>query len=101
MVWLCSECGWQLESAVEHLRSITALACGNPYLIDAVAKFLEVQVDIPLNQAGDQGHWICISPPGSPVTSFREPEEEKEPVQLVRDLPEEEESDLVGLFEGI
>jgi len=40
---MCSEAGWTLENAVEHLRSITALACGNPYLIDAVARFLQVE----------------------------------------------------------
>ncbi|CAK9105340.1 Protein phosphatase Slingshot homolog 3 (SSH-like protein 3) (SSH-3L) [Durusdinium trenchii] len=66
LVWMCSECGWKLNTAVEHLRSITALACGNPYLIDAVGKFLQVEVDVPLNEAGDDGHWICISPPGTP-----------------------------------
>eukprot|EP00435_Cladocopium_sp_Y103_P046385 s1340_g13.t1 len=66
LVWMCSEAGWTLENAVEHLRSITALACGNPYLIDAVARFLQVEVDIPLNDAGEEGHWICISPPGTP-----------------------------------
>lgn len=30
---MCSEADWTLEAAVAHLRSITALACGNPYLI--------------------------------------------------------------------
>lgn len=69
LVWMCSEAGWKLEEAVEHLRGITALACGNPYLIEAVAKFLNVDADVPLNPAGDQGHWICISPPGTPTAT--------------------------------
>jgi len=30
---MCSEADWTLEAAVAHLRSITALACGNPYLM--------------------------------------------------------------------
>eukprot|EP00931_Biecheleriopsis_adriatica_P101241 TRINITY_DN76422_c0_g1_i1.p1 TRINITY_DN76422_c0_g1~~TRINITY_DN76422_c0_g1_i1.p1 ORF type:complete len:328 (+),score=88.06 TRINITY_DN76422_c0_g1_i1:34-1017(+) len=68
LVWMCSECGWQLEEAVQHLRGITALACGNPYLLDAVAELLQVENNVPLNPAGDGGYWVCISPPGSPKT---------------------------------
>jgi len=66
LVWLCSECGQTVEEAVEYLRGITALACANPHLIKAVAMYLKVDADVPLNPAGDGGGWVCISPPGSP-----------------------------------
>eukprot|EP00438_Fugacium_kawagutii_P012462 Skav233502 [mRNA] locus=scaffold2687:200066:204367:- [translate_table: standard] len=104
LVWMCSEGGWKLEAAVEHLRSITALACGNPYLIDAVAKFLQVEVDIPLNDAGEDGHWICISPPGTPRDL--QPSDASLDVQPAgpRAPPPEAEAEsceLAGLFEGI
>jgi len=64
-------------------------------------------VDIPLNDAGDDGHWICISPPGTP----RGPTENHEDLStddVVRRLgdrlePEAPEAceELAGLFEGI
>jgi len=66
LLWLCCECGWQLEDAVQHLRSINTLACGNPHLLAVVAQILDSKVDIPLNPAGDGGSWVCISPPGTP-----------------------------------
>ena len=63
-------------------------------------------MDIPLNDAGDDGHWICISPPGTP----RGPTENHEDLStddVVRGLerlePEAPEAceELAGLFEGI
>jgi len=66
LVWLCSECGWEVGPATERLREITALACGNPHLMRAVAEFLGADAEVPLNPAGDSGGWVCISPPGSP-----------------------------------
>lgn len=106
---MCSEAGWKLEEAVEHLRGITALACGNPYLIEAVAKFLNVDADVPLNPAGDQGHWICISPPGTP-TATQAPVVDlaevaaKAEAQLAGTVQTEEEAageELSDLFAGI
>jgi len=76
LVWLCSECGWQVEAAVEHLRNITALGLANPHLVKAVTELLGVEAAIPLNPAGDGGGWVCISPPGTPreggMESFEE-----------------------------
>jgi len=67
LVWLCAECGWRLDEGVEMLRDITALACGNPHLVTAVANLVGAyDVDVPLNPAGDGGGWVCISPPTSP-----------------------------------
>merc|ERR1719282_865364 len=66
LAWLCKECGWGMEQAVEHLRNVTFLACANPHLLKAVSLFLEVDAVVPLNPAGDGGGWICISPPGTP-----------------------------------
>merc|ERR1711972_769328 len=63
---MCSECGWAMEDAAEHLRKITALALANPHIVKAVADFLRVDAVVPLNPAGDGGGFICISPPGSP-----------------------------------
>ena len=69
---LGSECGWKLEDAVEHLRGITALACGNPYLIEAVAKFLKVDANVPLNPAGDDGRCPRVTPKDpSPLSCTR------------------------------
>lgn len=66
LLWMCTECGWEMEAAADHLRSITALALGNPHLLKAAADFLQVDGHVPLNPAGDGGGWVCISPPGSP-----------------------------------
>lgn len=66
LLWLCEECGWTLDAAVPHLRSITALACANPHLLAALSKVLKTNEVIPLNPAADGGGWVCISPPGSP-----------------------------------
>lgn len=67
LMWLCCECGWELEEAVTHLRTITPLACGNPHLLAAMTQVLGVpDVKVPLNPAADGGGWVCISPPGSP-----------------------------------
>jgi len=67
LLWLCRECGWELEAAVQHLRSVTALACGNPHLLAALTQILGVpDVKVPLNPAAEGGGWVCISPPGSP-----------------------------------
>ena len=59
LVWMCSEAGRTLPAAVEHLRSITALACGNPYLIDAVARFLRVEARAvgKLLEKGEDSSW--------------------------------------------
>ena len=64
--WLCSECGWELPEAVEHLRGLTALALCNPHLVRAVADFLMVDATVPLHPSGDGGAWVCVSPPGTP-----------------------------------
>jgi len=66
LVWLCSECGFSIEDAVDKCRGITAMACGNPHLLKAVAEYLKVDAELPLNPAADGGGWICISPPGTP-----------------------------------
>jgi hypothetical protein len=67
LAWLCAERGWSLDEGVEELRSITALACGNPHLVTAVANLVGAyDVDVPLNPADDGCVWICISPPTSP-----------------------------------
>lgn len=67
LLWLCSECGWELEAAVHHLRDMNPLACGNPHLLAAMCQVLGVaEVKVPLNPAADGGGWVCISPPGSP-----------------------------------
>mmetsp|Transcript_7400 Transcript_7400/g.16724 ORF Transcript_7400/g.16724 Transcript_7400/m.16724 type:complete len:355 (+) Transcript_7400:209-1273(+) len=66
LIWLCAECGWEVNAAVDHLRKITALALGNPHLVRAAVDFLKVEAEVPLNPAGDGGGWVCISPPGSP-----------------------------------
>merc|ERR1712083_226440 len=66
LVWLCSEAGWKLEDAVEHLREMNPLACANPHLVTALAEFLKVKSEVQLVPAADGGGWICISPPGSP-----------------------------------
>ncbi|CAJ1429952.1 unnamed protein product, partial [Effrenium voratum] len=101
LVWMCSECGWKLDEAVEHLRSITALACGNPYLVEAVARFLQVDVDVPLNKAGDDGHWICVSPPGTPRASPAAGDDLDEGPALAPLVDGEECQGLADLFEGI
>lgn len=86
-VWMCSECGWELEEAVVRLRGITALACGNPHLNDAVAAFLRVEGSVPLNPAGDGGHWVCISPPGTPRHAPQQPQAPEEvPVRAMQQL---------------
>lgn len=66
LVWMCMERGWEMVEAAERLRSITALALGNPHLLKAVADFLQVDSSVPMNAAGDGGSWVLISPPGSP-----------------------------------
>ncbi|CAK0788118.1 unnamed protein product [Prorocentrum cordatum] len=66
LIWLCQACGWGLVRAVEHLRGITSLACGNPHMMKAVCIFLGSSESVPLNPAGDGGGWICVSPPGTP-----------------------------------
>merc|ERR1712217_997578 len=66
LVWLCTEEGWNLEEAVEHLRDINPLACANPHLLYGLAAMLDVGNEVPLVPSGDGGGWICISPPGSP-----------------------------------
>lgn len=66
LAWLCTECGWKMEAAAEHLRSVTALALGNPHLVRACGIFLGSDASVPLNPAHDGGGWVCISPPGTP-----------------------------------
>jgi hypothetical protein len=66
LLWLCCECGWELDPAIQHLRSITALACGNPHLVAAMSQLLQSAATAPLNPAQDGGGWVCLSPPGTP-----------------------------------
>jgi len=66
LLWLCSECGWKLHEAAEHIRVVTAIAVANPYMLLVVNRILGVNEVLPLNEAGEQGGWIMISPPGSP-----------------------------------
>lgn len=66
VLWLCCECGWSFEEAVQYLRRMNTLACGNPHLLAAVGQLLGTEARIPLNPAHDGGGWVCISPPGSP-----------------------------------
>ena len=58
------------------------------------------QVDIPLNDAGDEGHWICISPPGTP-RNLRDDDDGTGAVTTARPAVEAESCELAGLFEGI
>merc|ERR1711920_638440 len=117
LIWLCSEHGWVLEDAVEHLRSINPLACANPHLVIAVAEMLKVGTTVPLNPAGDGGGWICISPPGSPRAGGTQAFEdsaaealknlaEQAAGRLAEGRPadeseEEEAGDMDALFDGI
>mmetsp|Transcript_123872 Transcript_123872/g.246512 ORF Transcript_123872/g.246512 Transcript_123872/m.246512 type:complete len:340 (-) Transcript_123872:70-1089(-) len=64
--WLCTECGWSLDQAVEHLRQMNPLALANPHLAEALRMVLQAENTIPLNRAPDGGGWICLSPPGTP-----------------------------------
>ena len=68
VAYLVRECGWEFAAAVSFLRSRNAMVCANPFLLRAVATFLnDTTTQIPLNSAGDGiGAWICFSPPGSP-----------------------------------
>eukprot|EP00928_Gymnodinium_smaydae_P062884 TRINITY_DN46624_c1_g1_i1.p1 TRINITY_DN46624_c1_g1~~TRINITY_DN46624_c1_g1_i1.p1 ORF type:complete len:412 (+),score=96.23 TRINITY_DN46624_c1_g1_i1:61-1236(+) len=66
LVWMCSECGWNLTDAVEHMRRINLLACANPHLLIALGDVLSVDGRQDLNPAHDGGGWVFISPPGSP-----------------------------------
>merc|ERR1712176_1683662 len=120
LVWLCSEEGWKLEEAVEHLRAMNPLACANPHLVTAIAEFLKVKSDVQLVPAADGGGWICISPPGSPRVGggqeFEESNQEAmanlaglaaEKLAAAADSDEEEEekipedTDMGALFDGI
>merc|ERR1719375_2085590 len=53
VLWLCRECGWSFEEAVEHLRKINSLACGNPHLLATVGQLLGTEATVPLNPAHD------------------------------------------------
>jgi hypothetical protein len=68
VAYLVGECGWEFAAAVSFLRSKNAMVCANPFLLRAVAAFLnDTATQIPLNAAADGvGAWICFSPPGSP-----------------------------------
>jgi len=66
LIWMCTECGWKVEDAVDYLRKVTALGLANPHLVRAAIEYMQVEVSVPLNPAGDGGSWVCISPPGSP-----------------------------------
>jgi hypothetical protein len=66
VMWLCKECGKSVAEAIEYVRSITPLACGNPNLVEALTDALSEDVVVPLNPGRDDGGWICISPPSSP-----------------------------------
>uniref|UniRef100_A0A7S1R880 Tyrosine specific protein phosphatases domain-containing protein n=1 Tax=Alexandrium catenella TaxID=2925 RepID=A0A7S1R880_ALECA len=118
LLWLCAERGWKVEEAVEKLRGITSLACGNPHLIKAVLDFLQIQAEVPLNPAGDGGGWVCISPPGSPRAGGTQAFEDvafkalgklgkvadSQAAADERDAeeePAEEAGDMEGLFEGL
>ena len=64
-----------------------------------------MEVDIPLNDAGDEGHWICISPPGTP-RNLRDDDDNDDvddgtAVMATRPAVEAESCELAGLFEGI
>jgi hypothetical protein len=62
------------------------------------------QVDIPLNDAGDEGHWICISPPGTPRNLRDDDADDDDGIGAVttaRPAVEAESCELAGLFEGI
>ena len=63
----------------------------------------EDQVDIPLNDAGDEGHWICISPPGTPrnLADAGDDDDGAGAATTARPAVEAESCDLTGLFEGI
>jgi len=61
-------------------------------------------VDIPLNDAGDEGHWICISPPGTPRNLRDDDADDDDGIGAVttaRPAVEAESCELAGLFEGI
>lgn len=66
LTWLCTECGWELDKGVEHLREMNPLACANPHLAEAMRRMLQAEDIVPLNPAPDGGGWICLSPPGTP-----------------------------------
>ena len=75
--WLCLEHGWELLAAVEHLRTLSSLALGNPHLNVTLAEVVGTPgVDVPLNPANDGGSWVTFSPPGSPqMAGARSPTE--------------------------
>ena len=77
--WLCLEHGWELLVAVEHLRTLSSLALGNPHLNVSLAEVVGTPgVDVPLNPANDGGSWVTFSPPGSPqMEGARSPTEDE------------------------
>jgi len=105
LVYLVTQCGWDLHEGVEQFRSINALACANPHLLMALGEVLGVDGRVELNKAdGDGGGWVCISPPGSPrlgveKESFEEMAEAaaaklaSDVAAKLADLHEEEEED--------
>lgn len=63
-------------------------------------------MDIPLNDAGEDGHWICISPPGTPRDLAASDADDVEELPPFATAPapleaEAESCELAGLFEGI
>lgn len=65
--WLCLEHGWKLLPVVDHLRSVSTLALGNPHLNVSLAHVVGADEEtVPLNPADDGGSWVTFSPPGSP-----------------------------------
>mmetsp|Transcript_129824 Transcript_129824/g.277110 ORF Transcript_129824/g.277110 Transcript_129824/m.277110 type:complete len:387 (+) Transcript_129824:37-1197(+) len=114
LLWLCLECGWSYATAVNHLRSLVPLACGNPHLVAAVAQLLKVDEVVPLNPGADGGGWVCISPPGSPRLGAgavqKHEDTAAEAMRLLEELPkatpaeaesEEAKGDDTEIFAGI
>lgn len=68
LVYLCSDCGWDLEKGVQYLRKLNPLACANPHLLMALGDALGVsgRMELCPGAAGQEGGWVCISPPGTP-----------------------------------
>jgi len=70
LLWLVSECGYTMPAAVEYLRSINFMALGNPVLLMAVVKYLEVDpntIEMLCPDADGVGGFLSISPTGTPI----------------------------------
>jgi len=72
LLWLVEEAGWEMSAAVNHLRDINFMALGNPVLLMAVAKYLQIdpsRIEMLPPSSDGCGSFLSISPPASPEGS--------------------------------